>query len=409
MAKRRYTWPDGHWDWPIPVTHKHGVRCGEMIFFGGQVDLDSDGNVRNPGDLGKQTQATMEYIRIVLGEFEADVEDLVKLICFYVHTNEEDRTRLLDEVASALGDGPGPVISLIPLPGLAYEDMMVEIEGIAMRSVEGSRMPKFASTRAGGYAHLPKPLSHALRCGRMIFVGGQTTLTADDGIKHESDLVAQSHEVAEQIGNLLSEFGASYGDVVKINRYYVAGGTAEEWEGAALAVGSYFEEPGPAATGIPIPQLFRPGLMVSVEMTAMLGEEGEHLSREHTWPKGHWDWPAHLPYKHGIRCGNMVYVGGQVSMDPKGVILDRGDLVAQTRTCMKNIADVLAGFGLDLDDVVKVTAFYAGNASAELLHENLSIRSASFTEPGPASTGIPMPCLAYEKMEIEIEIVAMTD
>ena len=408
MLERRYTWPDGHWDWPIHVTHKHGVRCGEMIFFGGQVDLDSAGNVRNPDDLATQTRAAMEYIRIILAELDADLADLVKLICFYVHRESDDRERLLAEVASVLGDGPGPVISLIPLPALAYEHMFVEIEGVAMRGSDGSRLPRVASS-AGTPAPLPKPLSHALRCGRMLFVGGQTTLEADGGIAHEGDLIAQSRSVTERIGALLGVLGAGYDDAVKINRYYVAGGTAEEWEGSALTVASHFKEPGPAATGIPLPALFRPGLMISVEVTAMLDEDGNHLPRKCVWPEGHWDWPVHIPYKHGVKCGNMIYVGGQVSIDSNGAVIDPGDLVTQTRTSMANIAKVLAEFGLGLDDVVKVTAYYAGNASAEILHDNLSIRSASFTEPGPATTGIPMPCLAYEKMEIEIEVVAMAD
>jgi hypothetical protein len=54
-----------------------------------------------------------------------------------------------------------------------------------------------------------------------------------------------------------------------------------------------------------------------------------------------------------------------------------------------------------------VTAFYEGGASADQLHKNLSVRSACFTEPGPATTGIPVPFLAYEQMVIEIEVVAM--
>lgn len=407
MAVRRYTWPDGHWDWPIHVTHKHGVRCGEMIFFGGQVDLDSAGNVRNPGDLTTQTRAAMEYIRVILAELDADMADLVKLICFYVHERDEDRDRLLAEVAAALGEGPGPVISLVPLPALAYEDMVVEIEGVAMRGTDGARLARTASN-AGIPAPLPAPFSHALRCGRMLFVGGQTALDAD-GVVEAGDLVAQSRLVAARIGALLSDLGADYNDVVKVNRYYVAGGTAAEWEGSALAVASYFAEPGPAATGIPIPALFRDGLMISVEVTALLGEDGDPRPRQHAWPDGHWDWPVHLPYKHGVKHGNMIYVGGQVSIDSKGAVIDPGDLVTQTRTSMANIAKVLGEFGLGLDDVVKVTAFYAGNASAEVLHDNLSIRSSSFTEPGPATTGIPLPCLAYEKMEIEIEVVAMTD
>ena len=110
MNKRRHAWPEGHWGWPIPVTHKHGLRCGEMIFFGGQVDLDSEGRVRNPNDLTAQTRAAMHYIERVLAELDADPADLVKLFCFYVQRDPGDPAHLLAEIASDLGSGPGPVV-----------------------------------------------------------------------------------------------------------------------------------------------------------------------------------------------------------------------------------------------------------------------------------------------------------
>ena len=39
---------------------------------------------------------------------------------------------------------------------------------------------------------------------------------------------------------------------------------------------------------------------------------------------------------------------------------------------------------------------------------NLPIRSSYFSDPGPATTGIPLPALAYDSMVIEIDIYAMT-
>jgi enamine deaminase RidA (YjgF/YER057c/UK114 family) len=68
---------------------------------------------------------------------------------------------------------------------------------------------------------------------------------------------------------------------------------------------------------------------------------------------------------------------------------------------------VLAGFGLGMDAVVKVLALYGAKGDPEELHTNLSIRSAAFSEPGPATTGIPLPYLAYPDMLIEIEMIAM--
>ena len=90
-------------------------------------------------------------------------------------------------------------------------------------------------------------------------------------------------------------------------------------------------------------------------------------------------------------------------------VLEPGDMVAQTRIAMENVARVLDEFGATLDDVVKVTTFYQGSASAEALHENLLIRSNSYIAPGPATTGIPVPNLIYEDMVIEIEVIAMLE
>jgi len=85
------------------------------------------------------------------------------------------------------------------------------------------------------------------------------------------------------------------------------------------------------------------------------------------------------------------------------------NMVEQTRIAMRNIESVLNGMGATLEDVVKVTTFYQGSASAEALHENLLIRSASFHYPGPATSGIPVTHLVYESMVIEIEVIAMLD
>ena len=58
----------------------------------------------------------------------------------------------------------------------------------------------------------------------------------------------------ERLQGILGELGADFGDVVKFNIFYVGTGTAEDWAVAARVRARYFEEPGPAATGIPVPR-----------------------------------------------------------------------------------------------------------------------------------------------------------
>lgn len=130
---------------------------------------------------------------------------------------------------------------------------------------------------------------------------------------------------------------------------------------------------------------------------------------QYAWPENHWNWTMPLPYRHGNRFGKLIHLGGQVALDKNANVLHPDDIVAQTSVALANIETVLAELGASMDDVVKVTTFYQGSASAEGLDKNLEIRSAAFQFPGPATSGIPVPYLVYEHMVIEIEVIAMID
>jgi enamine deaminase RidA (YjgF/YER057c/UK114 family) len=86
-----------------------------------------------------------------------------------------------------------------------------------------------------------------------------------------------------------------------------------------------------------------------------------------------------------------------------------GKLGQQTRQAMLYVGTILHELGADYNDVCKVTTVYKGDCGHDELHENLSIRSSFFEEPGPATTGVPLPALGYPEMVIEIDIFAMTE
>jgi enamine deaminase RidA (YjgF/YER057c/UK114 family) len=406
--KRRYVWPKGHWAWPIEVTHKHGLRCGQMIWIGGQVDLTPDGEVRNPGDLAAQIPSVIRHLGRVLAELGSGPSDLVKLLCFYVNDGSVDEAGFLERVAAELPDAARPAVTAVPVPCLAYPGMMVEIEAYAMRG-EDDRPLARTYAPATGLSPLPARFAQAVRCGKMIFVSAQSPVDAEGVLYRPGDIVAQTAEVMAQVGAALAPFGAGFDDVVKVNRWYVGHGTVADFEPAALACAAHFREPGPAATGVPLPRHARAGQQIKIEAVAMLGEDGRHLPRRHSWPAGLWDWHVHLPYKHGLKCEEMIFLGGQVALDQKGHAVRPGELTAQTRAAMTHIGTILRDLGADYDDVCKVTTVYAAGASAEDLHSNLSIRSSYFRDPGPATTGIPLPALGYPGMVIEIDVFAMAE
>ena len=404
--EKRHAWPEGHWNWPIKVNHKHGVRCGEMIWVGGQVDLTPQGEVCNPGDLRTQTANVMANFGRVLEALDCDLEDLVTLLCFYVNDGSVDEAAFLAMVADGLPAGTRTSVNAVPVPYLAYEGMLVEIEGYAMRRENGDRT---ARTHAPSNRESPLPdrFCQAVRSGKMIFVSGQYPIAADTSVVHPGDIVAQTKQVMSQVGRTLEHFGASFDDVVKVNRWYAGDVGIEDFEPAALACAGHFQEPGPAATGIPIPRHAQADVKIKISVVAMLGEDGAHLPRTHVWPESLWDWHVHLPYKHGLKCEEMIFTGGQVSLDKTGAAVHPDDLSAQTHQAMVHIGTILKEIGADYGDVCKMIAIYQGDCGPDALNANLPIRSSYFEDPGPATTGIPAPVLSYPSMVVEIDAFAM--
>jgi enamine deaminase RidA (YjgF/YER057c/UK114 family) len=136
-------------------------------------------------------------------------------------------------------------------------------------------------------------------------------------------------------------------------------------------------------------------------------------TRSYAWPLGHWDWYQHLAFKHGVRAGEMAFVGGQVDKSPAGEPLHAFDLATQTAVVIRHIGTVLREFGAGLANVVKLVAFYATDGSldetaflADIARHVLAHGGAP-DGVGPAITLVPLPCLALPGMMVEIEAIAM--
>ncbi len=408
MPERTFHWPEGHWDWLRHLSHQHGVRAGELIFVGGQVDKDMAGQRLNPYDLEAQTAAVVRHIGTVLAGFGAGLGDVVKLVAFYVNDGNVDERAFLADIGRHLMDHGvevGPAITLVPLPWLAYPEMQVEIEAVAMLGENGARLTRSAANPPQ-LAPLLAPFNHGIRCGEHIWVGAQTPHDAGGDVLHPGDMLAQTSVVMDNLGAVLDGFGAGYDDAIKFNIWFRGDGTIDTWRDAALVRGGYFNEPGPPATGLPTPNL-PAGEMTRMEIWAMRAEDGGYIERHYVWPEGTWDWPIPLPYKMGVKCRDVVVVGGQVPLDDTGAVMDPGELLDQTRRTMELIRNVLAEYGLTMDEMVKQNAFYKGEAGPDVIVANQTLRSSYYAEPAGASTGIPLPFLALAEMMIEVEIIAM--
>ena len=64
------------------------------------------------------------------------------------------------------------------------------------------------------------------------------------------------------------------------------------------------------------------------------------------------------PYSQAIRTGNLLFVSGQIPIDPAtGKIIDDKSIQAQTRRVLQNLTAIVAAAGGSVDGIVKTTVY----------------------------------------------------
>jgi len=95
-------------------------------------------------------------------------------------------------------------------------------------------------------------------------------------------------------------------------------------------------------------------------------------------------------YSQAIRAGDMVYVSGQIPLDPATGQLVAGDIRAQIHQVFRNLAAVATAAGLGLDSAVKVNVFLTDLGHFAAVNE---IMAEYFPQPYPARAAIGVAAL----------------
>lgn len=109
------------------------------------------------------------------------------------------------------------------------------------------------------------------------------------------------------------------------------------------------------------------------------------------------------PYSQGIIAGNLVFISGQIPMDPETGSIKKGDITVQARQALKNLGAVLSAAGAAFSDVVKVTVFLT---DMQDFPEVNNVYKTYFEEPYPARSCVEVSSLPKDAM-IEIEAIAV--
>ena len=108
------------------------------------------------------------------------------------------------------------------------------------------------------------------------------------------------------------------------------------------------------------------------------------------------------PYSQAVRAGNLLFVSGQVPIDPAtGAIID-GDIKAHTDRVMRNLAAILDAAGASMDHVVRCTVYLADMNDFAAMND---VYGSYFSQPAPARATIQAVRLPKDA-RVEIDVIA---
>ena len=107
------------------------------------------------------------------------------------------------------------------------------------------------------------------------------------------------------------------------------------------------------------------------------------------------------PYSQAVRSGPLVFLSGQVPLDPATMRLVEGGIVEQTEQVFDNLAAVAAAAGLRLDNAIRMTIYLTDLADFKTVNEIMARR---LDAPYPARVTIGVAALPANAM-VEIDAI----
>lgn len=231
--------------------------------------------------------------------------------------------------------------------------------------------------------------TQAVRAGNLVFVGGQMSLD-ERGRVVGTDIATQAERAFDSLKRALAEAGAGMADVVKHNVYIDYDGDEAEFARFMDQLNqvrlAHFSEPGPATTETRV-GLDREGALIQVEAIAAIGTPKHRLM-----PEGHWGWDTRLPFSQGWKVGDVVFIGGQRSLDPNGKLKGIGDIETQTANAFSSLEKVLIAAGGSRNNLMRQNTYYRflgeGHDVTDYWEKMTRVRMQYWSKPTACGTGV---------------------
>jgi reactive intermediate/imine deaminase len=237
--------------------------------------------------------------------------------------------------------------------------------------------------------------------GRVLFLSAQIGVDPVKDRLIKGDAAQQAERAMENIKAVLEAAGAGFDDVVKTTLFLT---DLADFSKVNEVYARYFNRTPPARATVQVTSLSR-GARIAIEGVAIkrapdLTPGGAVAVSSPQAPK------AIGPYSQAVEvgAGSLLFVSGQLPIDPATGELVQGDIAAQTERVMENLKAVLAGAGASFDDVVKTNVYVLDLASdGTKMNETYG---RYFQKSRPARATVQMAALP-KGARIEIECVAV--
>ena len=108
------------------------------------------------------------------------------------------------------------------------------------------------------------------------------------------------------------------------------------------------------------------------------------------------------PYSQAIRAGNLLFVSGQIPLDPDTGQVVEGDAAVQTARVLRNLSAILEAAGSSLNQVLKTTVYLKDMANFAIMNE---VYGRFFPETPPARATVEVARLP-RNVAVEIDLIA---
>ena len=116
------------------------------------------------------------------------------------------------------------------------------------------------------------------------------------------------------------------------------------------------------------------------------------------------DAPAAIgPYSQAVRAGGLLFISGQIPLDPESGEVVNGDVSAQTHRVMRSLGAILEAADAGFDNVVRTTIFLTDLGDFARVNE---VYGSYFTAPAPTRATVQVAALP-KGASVEIDAIAI--